>query len=117
MVDTKYEFGLYSREVILMDEIHTPDSSRYFEQGPYEILQLQGLPQKHLSKEFVREWLIEQGFMGKEGQVVPEMDDEIVSNISKRYIDLFEKITGKTFKPRSYENIEAVMFESISKVL
>jgi phosphoribosylaminoimidazole-succinocarboxamide synthase len=97
LVDTKYEFGKADGKIYLIDEIHTPDSSRYFYAEGYEENQKQGLPQKQLSKEFVRQWLIANGFQGKEGQVVPEMSDELVESISERYIELFEKITGTSF--------------------
>jgi phosphoribosylaminoimidazole-succinocarboxamide synthase len=97
LVDTKYEFGKADGKIYLIDEIHTPDSSRYFYAEGYEENQKQGLPQKQLSKEFVRQWLIANGFQGKEGQVAPEMNDELVESISDRYIELFEKITGTTF--------------------
>ena len=97
LVDTKYEFGKADGKIYLIDEIHTPDSSRYFYAEGYEENQKQGLPQKQLSKEFVRQWLIANGFQGKEGQVVPEMNDELVESISDRYIELFEKITGTSF--------------------
>lgn len=98
LVDTKYEFGKFGDEILLIDEIHTPDSSRYFYAEGYEENQEKGLPQKQLSKEFVRQWLISNGFQGKEGQTVPEMTDEIVDSISDRYIELFEKITGESFQ-------------------
>lgn len=98
LVDTKYEFGNYKGEIILMDEIHTPDSSRYFYADGFEIRQANGDAQKQLSKEFVRQWLIENGFMGKEGQVIPEMSDAYVHSVSERYIELYEKVTGKMFQ-------------------
>ena len=98
LVDTKYEFGNYKGEIILMDEIHTPDSSRYFYADGYEKRQANGDAQKQLSKEFVRQWLIENGFMGKEGQVIPEMSDAYVHSVSERYIELYEKVTGKMFQ-------------------
>lgn len=98
LVDTKYEFGKIGNIIYLIDEIHTPDSSRYFYAEGFEDRQAQGLPQKQLSKEFVREWLIANNFMGKEGQVVPEMSDEWIESISERYIELFEQITGEKFK-------------------
>jgi phosphoribosylaminoimidazole-succinocarboxamide synthase len=104
LVDTKYEFGLKDGKVMLMDEIHTPDSSRYFYADGYEERQAKGEQQKQLSKEFVREWLIENGFQGKEGQVVPEMDTDRVEMIAGRYRELYEKITGETFD-RSAEQI------------
>lgn len=98
LVDTKYEFGIYDGEIILMDEIHTPDSSRYFYADGYEARQTAGEAQKQLSKEFVREWLMENGFQGKEGQHMPEMPDEFVTTVSERYIELYELITGATFE-------------------
>jgi len=98
LVDTKYEFGLIDGEIVLMDEIHTPDSSRYFYADGYEERQQNGMPQKQLSKEFVREWLMEHGFQGKEGQLMPEMPDEFVDMVSNRYIELYETITGKSFE-------------------
>lgn len=97
LVDTKYEFGKADGKIYLIDEIHTPDSSRYFYKDGYEERQKNGEPQKQLSKEFVRKWLIENGFQGKEGQVVPQMTPEIVASISDRYIELFEQITGEKF--------------------
>lgn len=99
LVDTKYEFGKIGDEIILMDEVHTPDSSRYFFAEGYEKRQQAGERQPQLSKEFVREWLIQNNFMGKEGQTVPTMSDEWVETISKRYIDLYEKVIGQTFIP------------------
>ena len=99
LVDTKYEFGLLNGKVVLMDEIHTPDSSRYFFLEGYQERQAAGAHQKQLSKEFVREWLIENGFMGKEGQTVPAMSDEWIKTISDRYIELYEHVTGKRFVP------------------
>lgn len=106
LVDTKYEFGLYNNQITLMDEIHTPDSSRYFYAEGYHERQLNKLPQKQLSKEFVREWLIANDFMGKEGQVVPTMTDEWIETIRDRYIELFETITGEDFHPVNFEEIE-----------
>ena len=97
LVDTKYEFGLHDGKIYLMDEIHTPDSSRYFYSDGYQERFEKGEPQRQLSKEFVREWLMDNGFQGKEGQQVPEMTDEIVKSISDRYIELYEHITGETF--------------------
>lgn len=99
LVDTKYEFGIYDGEITLIDEIHTPDSSRYYYRDGYSDRQLQGERQVQLSKEFVREWLIEHGFQGLEGQAMPEMPDEFVERVSKRYIGLYEQLTGKTFEP------------------
>jgi phosphoribosylaminoimidazole-succinocarboxamide synthase len=98
LVDTKYEFGVHNDRIILLDEIHTPDSSRYFYAEGYEERQQKGEKQKQLSKEFVREWLIANGFQGQEGQEVPEMDDEFIQQVSERYIELYEKITGETFQ-------------------
>lgn len=98
LVDTKYEFGkLPDGRIILIDEIHTPDSSRYFYKDSYDENQRKGLPQKQLSKEFVRQWLIENGFQGKKGQQVPEMTPEFIQNVSDRYIELYEHITGEDF--------------------
>ncbi len=98
LVDTKYEFGKIGDQIYLMDEIHTPDSSRYFIADQYEECFEKGLPVKQLSKEFVREWLMANGFQGQEGQQVPEMTEEIVNSISERYIELYEKVTGKKFE-------------------
>ncbi len=98
LVDTKYEFGKIGDQIYLMDEIHTPDSSRYFIADEYEECFEKGLPVKQLSKEFVREWLMANGFQGQEGQQVPEMTPEIVGSISERYIELYEKVTGKKFE-------------------
>lgn len=106
LVDTKYEFGRIGNEIYLMDEIHTPDSSRYFYADEYEERQKAGQPQKQLSKEFVREWLIANNFMGKEGQTVPEMSPEWIETISQRYIELYEKLIGEPFKPESLSNEE-----------
>ena len=97
LVDTKYEFGLLNDEITLIDEIHTPDSSRYFYLDSYQSRQTQDMPQKQLSKEFVREWLIEQGFRGLKGQKMPLISPELIQTISERYIELFEKITGEKF--------------------
>lgn len=99
LVDTKYEFGKIGDEIVLMDEIHTPDSSRYFYADGFEERQATGERQKQLSKEFVREWLIENNFMGKAGQTVPEMSDAWIQTISNRYIELYEKIIGERFVP------------------
>lgn len=106
LVDTKYEFGKIGDTVYLMDEIHTPDSSRYFYADGFEERQAAGERQKQLSKEFVREWLIANHFMGKEGQTVPVMDDEWVGTISKRYIELYEKVIGKSFVPKELNDDE-----------
>ena len=107
LVDTKYEFGKTAGgKIILIDEIHTPDSSRYFYEKSYSKRQEEGLPQKQLSKEFVRQWLISNGFQGLEGQQLPKMDDERIESISERYIELYEKITGKHFVKADLNAIE-----------
>jgi len=106
LVDTKYEFGLLDDAVCLMDEIHTPDSSRYFYANGFEERQQKGERQQQLSKEFVREWLIANDFMGKEGQTVPAMNDEWVDTISKRYIELYERVIGEPFQPKSLSDEE-----------
>ena len=105
LVDTKYEFGKKDGKIYLIDEIHTPDSSRYFYADGYEERFKAGEPQRQLSKEFVREWLMENGFQGKEGQKVPEMTDEVVQHISDRYIELYEQITGQKFQRESSGNL------------
>ena len=117
LVDTKYEFGLFNNEICLMDEIHTPDSSRYFYLEGYEERQKNNEEQKQLSKEFVRRWLIENGFQGKEGQAIPTMSDEWVNEISVRYIELYEKVTGKEFVKSNYDNIQKDVEEAIVKEL
>lgn len=105
LVDTKYEFGQKDGKIHLIDEIHTPDSSRYFYADGYEDRQSKNEKQKQLSKEFVRQWLIENGFQGKEGQRIPEMTDEVLEMISSRYIELYEKFTGEKFVKNNLENI------------
>jgi len=117
LVDTKYEFGHVGDTIYLIDEIHTPDSSRYFYLDKYDENQTAGLPQKQLSKEFVREWLIANGFQGKEGQQVPEMTDEKTEEISNRYIELYEKFTGEKFKKRPAENILKRVQENVERFL
>jgi len=107
LVDTKYEFGIYKGEVYLIDEIHTPDSSRYFYAEGYAERQAKGEQQKQLSKEFVREWLMENGFQGKDGQQMPFMPDEFVNTITERYIELYERITGKQFERSDSSDILA----------
>ncbi len=104
LVDTKYEFGLYHNEPMLIDEIHTPDSSRFFYADSYQELQEKQLPQRQLSKEFVREWLMENGFQGLKGQLIPEMTDDFVESISNRYLELHDVLVGKPLEKRSYEN-------------
>ena len=106
LVDTKYEFGKIGDDICLMDEIHTPDSSRYFYADGFEERQIKKEKQKQLSKEFVREWLIENNFMGKEGQTVPAMSDEWVHTISRRYIELYEKLIGENFVPQNLSDQE-----------
>jgi len=106
LVDTKYEFGKNKNgQIILIDEIHTPDSSRYFYLNSYQNLQNSKLPQKQLSKEFVRQWLIGNGFQGKENQIIPEMSDEYINGVSERYIELYEKITGLKFEKEELNQI------------
>lgn len=117
LVDTKYEFGKADGKVILMDEIHTPDSSRYFYADGYQEKFEKGEPQKQLSKEFVRQWLIENGFMGKEGQQMPEMTDEYCETVSQRYIELYEDITGKKFVPCADEDLAARIEKNVSEYL
>ncbi len=106
LVDTKYEFGISNGRIILIDEIHTPDSSRYFYAGTYQENFDKGLEQKQLSKEFVRQWLIDNHFQGKEGQTVPEMTDDFVEQVSERYIELYEKITGEPFQREGGKNVQ-----------
>lgn len=117
LVDTKYEFGLYNGKIMLMDEIHTPDSSRYFYKEPYAELFAKGEAQKQLSKEFVREWLIANGFQGKEGQSIPTITDEFVQQISERYILLYEEITGLTFHKEPQEDIYNRIFNNTIQYL
>ena len=117
LVDTKYEFGKIGNEIILIDEIHTPDSSRYFYAEGYEERQAKGEKQRQLSKEFVREWLMENGFQGKEGQKVPEMTEEIVNNISERYMELYEQITGEKFERGDSTNVIERIENNVSKAL
>lgn len=118
LADTKYEFGKLGNTLYLMDEIHTPDSSRYFYADGFEERQQKGERQKQLSKEFVREWLIANNFMGKENQVIPEMSDQWVNTISSRYIELYEKLIGKSFEPKemSDEQTTALINEALQKL-
>ncbi len=113
LVDTKYEFGKHNGTIYLIDEVHTPDSSRYFYEDGYEIRQKAGEPQKQLSKEFVRQWLIENGFQGKEGQKVPEMTDEIVVSISNRYKELYKQVRGESLPSVDYSSIPQRIEQSI----
>ena len=117
LVDTKYEFGKHDGTIYLMDEIHTPDSSRYFYAEGYQERFEAGEPQRQLSKEFVREWLMDNGFQGKEGQQVPEMTDEIVKSISDRDIELYEHITGETFAAQADEDIAARIEQNLKAYL
>ena len=113
LVDTKYEFGLYHEDLMLIYEIHTPDSSRFFYLDSYDELQQAAKPQKQLSKEFVREWLMSEGFQGLEGQLMPDMNVDMVNQISSRYQELYRAMTGAALKERSYEDIFTNMQESI----
>ena len=117
LVDTKYEFGKRNGEIVLMDEIHTPDSSRYFYSEGYQERFEAGEPQRQLSKEFVREWLMDNGFQGKAGQTVPEMTPEIVAGISERYIELYEHITGETFVREEGQNIAERIERNVNNYL
>lgn len=117
LVDTKYEFGKIGNEIVLIDEIHTPDSSRYFYAEGYEERQKNGQPQKQLSKEFVREWLMEHGFQGQDGQQVPEMDDAFVASVTDRYIELYESITGEKFVRQPLDNVAADIEAAVNKVV
>jgi len=106
LVDTKYEFGVKDGKVMLMDEIHTPDSSRYFYKDTYEEIQSRDQQQRQLSKEFVRQWLIANGFQGREKEQIPDMDDAFIETISNRYIELYEHVTGLAFIKQDYQNVE-----------
>lgn len=117
LVDTKYEFGIRNGEVMLIDEIHTPDSSRYFYAEGYEERQANGEPQRQLSKEFVRQWLIENGFQGLEGQTMPVMPDDFVEVVTERYIELYEKITGKAFVKSDTSNIQERIQTNVDEYL
>jgi len=117
LVDTKYEFGKKDGQIYLIDEVHTPDSSRYFYADGYQERFEKGEPQRQLSKEFVREWLIEQGFQGDQGQQVPEMSDDFIRKVSERYIELFEKITGEKFQYTESQNVEQRIEQNIRKQL
>ena len=117
LVDTKYEFGIRNGEVILIDEIHTPDSSRYFYADGYEDRQKNDQPQRQLSKEFVRQWLIEKGFQGLEGQTMPVMPDDFVNVVTDRYIELYEKITGKSFVKSDTSNIQERIQSNVDEYL
>ncbi len=118
LVDTKYEFGKIGDTIHLIDEIHTPDSSRYFYIDGFDERQKQGEPQKQLSKEFVREWLMSNGFQGKEGQQIPEMTEDVIGSISERYIELYEVVTGKTFVKHdvNYKDQQRKIEEALAKL-
>ena len=117
LVDTKYEFGLFNNEATLIDEIHTPDSSRFFYGDTYEKLQNDGKQQRQLSKEFVREWLMENGFQGLEGQLVPDMPDDFVMSISERYQELYNAMTGNSLVKRDYNNILDTIETNVNNAL
>lgn len=118
LVDTKYEFGKIGDTIYLIDEIHTPDSSRYFYMEGYADRQKNGEQQKQLSKEFVREWLMENGFQGKDGQTVPEMSEEVIGQVSERYIELYEAVTGKTFRKHdmNFKEQQQKLEETLAKL-
>lgn len=117
LVDTKYEFGIDEEGVIrLIDEVHTPDSSRYFYADEYEERLRKGLPQRQLSKEFVREWLMEQGFMGQPGQPLPDLPDDVRKEIARRYIEVYEQLTGELFQPDTHPNPEQRIWENITRL-
>ena len=117
LVDTKYEFGKKNNEILLIDEIHTPDSSRYFYKETYQSNLDQGIQQKQLSKEFVRQWLIENEFQGKDGQTIPEMPESFVSEVSERYIELFEHITGDKFQKAEAADVNTRIEKNVSAFL
>jgi len=117
LVDTKYEFGKVGNDIYLIDEIHTPDSSRYFYSEGYEERQTNGEKQKQLSKEFVREWLMENGFQGKEGQQIPEMTEELINQVSERYIELYEHITGEKFVKSDVTDVLKRVEDNINKAI
>ena len=117
LVDTKYEFGLRNGVLTLIDEIHTPDSSRYFYADGYEARQAAGEPQRQLSKEFVREWLMEHDFMGKDGQEPPHMDDAFLGTVTSRYVELYEKVTGKPFEGDDHADPHARVTEAVESWL
>lgn len=117
LVDTKYEFGKKDGKIYLIDEIHTPDSSRYFYADGYEERLKKGEAQRQLSKEFVRQWLIENGFQGKEGQQVPDMSERYISEVSERYIELFEKIIGESFQKANAEDVAGRIEKNVTGYL
>lgn len=115
LVDTKYEFGLYGNELTLIDEVHTSDSSRYFYAENYEDRLKKGIPQKQLSKEFLREWLMEQGFQGREGEILPDLPDQFRWSIFQRYNELYETLTGSSFEPRPTDRFDQEIIEVFNK--
>ncbi len=117
LVDTKYEFGELNDQIMLIDEIHTPDSSRYFYKDTYEQIQSKDQQQRQLSKEFVRKWLIENGFQGRDGELVPYMSDEYIESVSLRYIELYEQITGEGFQKRDYTHISEVIENRVNEFI
>ena len=117
LVDTKYEFGKKGDTIMLIDEIHTPDSSRYFYKNGYEEIQKKDQQQKQLSKEFVRQWLIAHDFQGLEGQIMPTMPNEFIQQISQRYIELYENITGDKFEKRNYNNVSHTIEERVNEFI
>jgi phosphoribosylaminoimidazole-succinocarboxamide synthase len=117
LVDTKYEFGKKGDQIMLIDEIHTPDSSRYFYKDGYEDIQRKDQQQKQLSKEFVRQWLISNNFQGLEGQIMPSMTDEFIQEVSQRYIELFENITGDQFEKRNYNQVSQTIENRVNEFI
>ncbi|MEL7533137.1 MAG: phosphoribosylaminoimidazolesuccinocarboxamide synthase [Bacteroidota bacterium] len=117
LVDTKYEFGEFQGKIYLIDEVHTPDSSRYYYADGYAERQAAGEPQKQLSKEFVREWLMENGFQGLDGQTMPEMPDDFLGQVTERYIELYEKVTGQTFERGETSDIEKRIYDNVVPAL
>ena len=117
LVDTKYEFGIRDGQIYVIDEVHTPDSSRYYYLAGYEQRQQEGMAQPQLSKEFVREWLMSRGFQGKEGQVLPEMPEYFVNQISEKYINLYEMLTGQAFDRTGIENIDERVYKNVVALL
>lgn len=117
LVDTKYEFGIHDKRVMLIDEVHTPDSSRFFYADTYQELQEKGLPQKQLSKEFVREWLMANGFSGQKGELVPEMPADFIQSVTDRYVEMFETFTQHKFEGRNYQNIHQEIEDAINRTI
>jgi phosphoribosylaminoimidazole-succinocarboxamide synthase len=117
LVDTKYEFGIHDKKVMLIDEVHTPDSSRFFYSDSYAELQEKGFPQKQLSKEFVREWLMANGFSGQKGELVPDMPSDFIQSVTDRYVEMFETFTQNKFVGRNYENIQQEIEDAINNYI